>query len=257
MRLSVSIVLYSLLSSSLVWAEQANGWTVGAGMVSVKPQSNGPFPVIQASEQNLMLLPNLSYRWQQWSLSSEGLGWQRPLSASAEARLRLGYPRSEFSISDQRGWFRYGADAQINYGNGLSATLGVNAAGVSYDITQGLNDRAGQWQQSVGFSAPLFIADNSDAIVLGNVGYRWHNAGYRFHQLSLAEPIDAELIETEEFSRLSVGAFSVWSPTAKLTLLASIDVTLADTANPLLTTEQQEHPLSVFVLFSYFLGKAG
>ncbi|WP_040556987.1 hypothetical protein [Reinekea blandensis] len=176
-------LVYSLLFiTSVCFAEDDLGWQVGLGVVSsdlLTEDADRPiFPAVRDDNKQYMLIPNLKWQGEHWSVGAEGIGWRTRFENDLKLQSTVGYPSSRISLSGERGWLRYGGFLSASYSDGTTTTAGVNAAGLSYELTTGYNDRADDRKHKVSFGAPVFISQSRSTVVIGTAYVQSENAPF-------------------------------------------------------------------------------
>lgn len=245
-----SLIFIAFLTSA-TFADK-NGWTIGGGMVSserVGNETDSFFPTLQSEQTQYMLLPNLRYQYQQWSIGADGIGWRQDRPNQLNWRAQVGYPTSQIGFSGQKGWFRYGLQSGWAYSNGVTHTAKATVGPLEYELTNGLGDRAEDLSQTVALGVPLYINQRSGITVIGSAGIEASNAEFIGNDLQLDNAPDIDAINWQ------YSAFSIFSLSPKATLLLS--ATLQRNDEKLVEEVEGIQPWQVntFIMFSYFLGK--
>lgn len=230
------------------------GWTVGLGVVSsdVSPEAESPFFPSFRTEQDTkqyMLIPNLSYQWQRWSIGADGVGYKVDNTLGGSTSAKVGFPSSSASIAGQRGWFRYGVNSQLNYADGLLAGHGFTLGPLDYSIQYGLNDRSDELSQKLGLGFPLYLNQKAGLTVIGSGYAQQDNRAFSEQDLELGSPL-----AQENYLHQGLNVFAVYQANAKTTLLVSGTLQFNDEA--LVDEVARIEPVSfnIFTLFSYRFG---
>lgn len=251
--------IFALFSTLLLLANplaqaQNRGWTIGGGLVSsdvVNPEQSDPvFPAVQLENKQVMFLPNLSFRWDQWSIGADGIGWQTETLNGLKTQITAGYPSSRFSIGGQRGWFRYGLNSGLSYSNGVTATQGITLGPVGYEATLGLGDRADDFSQKASLGFPLYINQSAGLTIIGTGYLQQDNASFTVNDLELSQPLT-----NEDFVHTGLNAFAVYQANPRLTLLVSgtlqwNDSNLTDDVSAVAPVQ-----FNLFTMLSFYLGQ--
>lgn len=224
MKMGLSLVklhiLPFMLFVSLAIADDDLGWQVGVGVVTSDVLSDDAerpfFPNVRADNKQYMLIPNLKWQGEQWSVGAEGVGWRYRFDNDLRLQAKAGFPSSRVELSGERGWFRYGTSLSASYANGTTTTAGVNAAGFSYKQTIGFDERREDRKQELSFGAPLYISQKSSMIVIGSAFLNWENAAFIEHENELSTAVDPA-----DYRHAGLNVFSVIPLSEPLTLLLS------------------------------------
>lgn len=247
--------IYILLA---LWAHAAfaenDGWTVGIGMVSndiINADEDRPFfPNAAIHDKRYMLIPNLRYEWDNWSLGADGIGWKHAPEEGLSSHIQVGYPFSGAGVEGKVGWFQYGLSGGLNYSDGLIAEPDIQLGPVNYAVKVGIGDRSEDFSQQLSLGFPLYIASSEKVIIIGKGFVQQDNASYLQNDFELTTPItDANYIQK------GLNALGIYKPTERLTILLSGTLQWNDKA---LKTEIETLPkvqFNIFTLFSYYLGK--
>lgn len=238
------------MTFNLVFAEDDLGWQVGVGVVSsdvVSTDADRPiFPSIRDNNKQYMLIPNLKWQGEQWSVGAEGIGWRYQFENDLKLQSSVGFPSSRLALSGQRGWFRYGSSLSASYSNGTTVTAEVNAAGLSYKQTLGFGERRDDRKQELRLSAPLFISQKRSLIVIGSGFLTWENAAYVEHENELTTSV-----APADYRHKGLNIFTVLPLSEPLTLLLSGTLQWNDQDLTAQLSRLPELQANTFALLSY------
>ena len=171
-----------LFATSLCLAEDDLGWQVGLGVVTsdlLSPEEDRPiFPSVRNDNKQYMMIPNLKWQGEHWSVGAEGIGWRTQFDNQLKVQSTIGYPSSRISLSGERGWLRYSGFMSAAYADGTTTTFGVNVTGLSYELTTGYDERADDRKHKLSFGAPVFISQSRSMVVIGTAFVQWENAPF-------------------------------------------------------------------------------
>jgi hypothetical protein len=246
----ICLTLLTLTLSTAAFTQ--DGWTIGGGFVSserVGAESDSFFPTVSSEQTNYMLLPNLSYRYQQWSVGADGIGWRQDRPEGINWRAQVGYPSSQVGFTGQRGWFRYGLQSGLSYSNGVTHTGKATIGPFEASVTTGFGERADDLSQSYALGFPLYINQDRGITVIGSAGIETSNAAFIANDLQLDNTPSTDALNWQ------YTAFSIFSLSPKATLLLS--GTLQRNDDALVEEVEGIRPWQVntFLMFSYFLGQ--
>lgn len=229
------------------------GWVVGLGVVSsdVNPDEDRPFfPSIRNETKQYMLIPNLSYQWQRWSLGADGVGWKNKNRFGGTTAVKAGFPSSSFSIGGQQGWFRYGLSSSLNYSDGLIANQAITAGPIDYSVSFGFNDRSDELSQKIGLGFPLWINKEAGLTVIGSAFIQQDNRAFTLSD------IDTKIdLAEDNYWHTGLGAFAIFKANEQTTLLFSGTLQFND-ENLVKQVELVESAsFNIFTLLSYRFGK--
>lgn len=244
--------LFIILLISRLYAADDLGWQVGVGFVSsdlLSEQRDTPvFPYVRTDNKQWMMIPNLKWQGERWSFGADGIGYRYRFSDNLQLSSNAGFPSSRIGLSGQQGWFRYGSTLSASYGNGLTTTAGINAAGLSYERTLGWGERGNDLSQKLSFGAPVFIAKNSDLIVIGSAYLQRDNADFLVNDYQLSNQLRAQ-----PYQHTGLSLFSVIPVSDQITVLLSGSLQWNDEDLTAQVAAAKARQFNTFVLLSYQL----
>lgn len=247
------LLVKAALAIPLISFANEIGWTVGAGLVTsdvIELGNDAPFPTARFGDKEIMLLPNLRYQGENWSLGADGLGWKSRQESGLTRSLQLGYPASSVGLSGERGWLRYGLNTAVVADDGWLSRTTLIATPLTTSVSVGLGEREADRQQTLSFGVPLLLSEALGLTVIGRIFVEQENATFLAHDLGLRS-----IPETDDYLSRGLQVFSIWQATDRLTVLLRLNAEWNDDA----LLEQNEaipaFQFNSFVLFSYHLGR--
>lgn len=227
-----------------------DGWTLGFGGISVEGSGSSPFPVLQAQEETLMVLPNVSYKQDQWQFGTDGIVWKNSNNNGHELEISAGYPASRIQLAKVDRWKSYSLEAGLHYADGLVSEFQVGGFGVSYQYSQGLADRERQLQHQWSTKVPILIAKDNQSILFATGSYTQENKSFALNNQLSDE--DNALYTTK-----SLGVFFARKLGQQSNLVGSISIQNPETTLRIIQPELPRYPVKVFFMYSFYLGKKG
>jgi hypothetical protein len=243
-------------SAILLWASTSfaddNGWTVGLGVVSsdlTQGDNEKPFfPAIQTDTKQFMFIPNLQYKWSDWSIGADGIGWQKESLNGLTTSVKVGFPVSGIRLGGQKGWFRYGVASALNYSDGLTTTQGLTLGPITYSATFGLNDRNDEFSHKASFGFPLYLNQKKGITVIGSAFIQRDNTPFS------EKEFETTFTGDDTFQHYGANVFSVYKWDEHSTLLVSGTLQINDSALEERADDSDIAPevtFNIFTLYSY------
>ena len=226
-------------------------WSIGLGFVTsdIYPNravTNGIFPTVDVGTKQAMLIPDVSYHWDQWSLGATGLSWKTKEDSELKSSFRLGFPRSAFRIGGQKGWFRYGVYTTAQFTNGTLVSGGLNLGPVNYEQYQGLADRQNEQSNALSLAAPVFISNKRSLTVIGKLTYSVSNAPFKTQDLKLASGLPSG-----SYVDVSANLFAIKKLGESITWINSGTFSFADEQQQALVDGLKPVHFNLFSLIQY------
>ena len=228
------------ISSNLVAKPSPQGWTVGFGGVTVESSSPGIFPTVDIGSQSIMLLPNISYRKDQWKFGSDGIMWSGTNKDGYEIEVAAGYPMSGVRVTKNEEWRSYSLESGLNYSDGLLHHIELTAVGFSYRYTYGLEDRNNQLQHQVSFQVPVYIAPDEQFLLFATGAYERSNGNFVLNNQTSND--------TSLYATKSLGVFVVRTLNKQSSVVGSVQIQNPESRLLQLQPDMEEYPIKVFFM---------
>ena len=223
------LLLPVLIWPYLVFAE--DGWSVG--LVSITrdnyeddAESRLFFPpVIHQNNTDILLIPNVQYDWQQWSAGITGIGWQNEPQEEDVPKIdiKVGFPASYAAISGGSGPRQYRGEIGAAYNDGFAGGFKLTASVFQYDQIHGIDERAGQFGQSIGISAPVYLNKEKARYVFAKARLVSNNAELEAHQLE-----NSTQLSQSDYQHFEYSATAILKPIDRLTIVQSLTLSQRD-----------------------------
>ena len=252
----VTLALATSLAALSANAYDDTGLNLGVGLVTSDLTADDVekpfFPGLQTDTKQWMLLPGLSYQWQQFGLGINGINWRSLESAALQTKLSVGYPSSSMSVGGQRGWFRYGFNAALQYSDGLAGRFGTTLGPLGYERSVGFDDRTDELSEKVSLGAPIFISKKWRLTVIGTLAWLQDNKAFTQQKLDIAQPL-----AQGHYRGAEANIFAIYRLNDATRLLLS--TTLSRPDNDLVQEVAAVQPLqlNLFALLNYRFGSSG
>jgi hypothetical protein len=249
----LTLALATSLTAHFANAYDDTGLSLGLGMVSSDLTADlveKPFfPSLQTDAKQWMLLPSLRYQWQQFGLGVDGVRWRAKESAVLDTQLTVGFPSSSLSVGGQRGWFRYGVNAAVQYSDGTAGRFGATLGPLGYQRSTGFADRSGELSDKISLGAPLLIRKNWRLTVIGTLAWVQDNRAFSQQQLGIAQ----DLAENQ-YQSIEANIFAIHKFNPNTQVLVSVTLRRSDSRLVREVETVQALNLNLFALLNYRFG---
>ena len=234
-----------LLSTSETYAQDApDGWTLGFGGVTVNDNQSVPFPIVKANGNNFMILPNISYKKDQWQLGTGGILWTDMNRNGQEIKFSANYPGAKIQLSKADRWKSFSIEGGLDYSNGLVSKLKASALGVSYEHSQGLEARIGQQKIEWFIKFPVFIAKDGRSLLFATGSLQRENESFIMN--------DQITGRTDVFYETTgLGVFLVRQLTKQSSLVGSFSIQNTEEELIKIRPLRPGPPTQLFFMYSY------
>jgi hypothetical protein len=250
---SEALALATSLTALTASAYDDTGLSLGLGMVSsdlTADQIDQPFfPSLQTDTKQWMLLPSLRYQWQQFGLGVDGVRWRAKESAAVDTQLTVGYPSSRLSVGGQRGWFRYGVNAAVQYTDGVAGRFGATLGPLGYEHSAGFGQRSDERSDKVSLGGPLLISKKWRLTVIGTLAWVQDNRAFSQEQLGIAQ-----VLAENQYQSAEANIFAIYKLNADTQILLSTTLRRPDSRLVQEVDTVKALNLNLFALLNYRFG---